>query len=398
MELLAPGGNLQKIKYAVHYGADAVYTAGKDYGLRAKSSNLTNDELAEAVDFCHANNSRIFVAVNIFAHNNDLTGLPDYLAFLQAVKVDALIISDPAIFVSAGKYASEIPIHISTQANVTSWKAAEFWSKLGARRVILARELTINEIKKFRERLPELELEMFVHGAMCISYSGRCLLSSFLNARSANKGFCTHPCRWQYHLKEESREGQFFAIEEDQRGTYILNSKDLCLLNRLSEIVKTGLNSIKIEGRMKSLYYVANVTRIYKEALLRLENGGKIDSELMNELDKVSHRPYSEAFFDKFSCSTTQFYDSSAYLRKYQFIGEIVKVQNRSISVAVRAKFKLGDKLEFIFPNRHHDFTWLVDGITDEEGNSISFSKPNTIIKLHLPQSVSEHGIIRVKK
>ncbi|MDO9577735.1 MAG: U32 family peptidase [Candidatus Cloacimonadales bacterium] len=398
MELLSPAGNLQKLLYAIHFGADAVYTAGKHFGLRAKSSNLNKNELTSAVKFCHENNRKIYITVNIFAHNQDISALPSYLTFLQEIKVDALIISDPAIFSLAQDFAPNVPIHISTQANVTSWKAAEFWKKLGAKRIILARELTISEIMEIKVKVPEVELEMFVHGAMCMSYSGRCLLSSFLNARSANQGHCTQPCRWEYRLTENSRPGENFQIEEDERGTYILNSKDLCLINRLPEIYAAGIDSIKIEGRMKSLYYVANSTRIYKEAIQFAEQNSPIPSELSEELNKISHRHYTEAFFDVFDSSQTQYHATSAYSRDYQFIGEIIENKDNDIRVAVRSKFTLGDEIEFIFPERKADFKWQVDNIADDEDNLIESTKPNTIVKIILPKIVPSNGIIRIKK
>ncbi len=399
MELLSPAGNLQKLKYAISFGANAVYTAGKDFGLRAKSENLSKTELEEAVEFCHKKNKKIYVTVNIFAHNSDLEGLPSYLKFLQKINTDAIIVSDPAVFLTARENAPELPIHISTQANVISWKSVEFWKKQGAKRIILARELTFPEIKKIREKVPDIELEMFVHGSMCISYSGRCFLSSFLNARSANSGYCTQPCRWEYQLIERSRPNEFFQIEEDKYGSYILNSKDLCLLNRLPEISKVGIDSIKIEGRMKSLYYVANVTRIYKEALQGI--GSDISSKKMKtlneELNKISHRHYTEAFFDKFDSSATQYYDSSTYIRDYQFIGEILRTENNSVFIASRAKFQLGDEIEFIFPNRKEDFLWKVNNIFNEEGVPISSTKPNTVVQIEPGQKVPSHGIIRKK-
>jgi len=313
MELLAPGGNLQKIQYAVWYGADAVYTAGKDFGLRAKSTNLSDQELREAVEFCHSHNRKIYITLNIYAHNRDIDLLPNYLKFLASLNVDAFIISDAAVFSLACEYAPSIPIHISTQANVTSWKAVEFWQKLGAKRIILARELTIHEIKEIKVKVPDIELEMFVHGAMCMSYSGRCLLSSYLNARSANQGNCTQSCRWEYHLHESSRPNEYFEISEDDRGTYIMNSKDLNLLNRLAEIKEVGIFSIKIEGRMKSLYYAANAVRVYKEALQQIDLGHSSKPVLQEELDKISHRHYSEAFFDAFDSDATQYQFFSLY-------------------------------------------------------------------------------------
>ncbi|MCF7793397.1 MAG: U32 family peptidase [Candidatus Cloacimonetes bacterium] len=397
MELLSPAGNIEKLKYAINYGAAAVYAAGRNFGLRAKSTNFSKEELIEAVDFCHSKNKKIYITVNIFAHNSDIDDLPEYLKFLQDIKVDALIISDPAVFSLAKEFAPQIPIHISTQANVTSWKSAEFWYKQGAKRIILARELTISEIREIHEKVPEVELEMFVHGAMCMSYSGRCLLSSYLNARSANQGECTQPCRWEYHLSEPSRPGEFFNISEDEQGTYLMNSKDLRLIERLLEIRQAGISSIKIEGRMKSLYYVANATRIYREALGRIEQNKSIDQELIAELDKISHRHYSEAFFDVFDSSQTQYHGDSAYIRTHQFLGNIIETSGNKIKAAMRAKFKVGDEIEIIFPNRKDDMKWIVDNILDEEDNPLEFTKPNTIIKIILPKKVPAHGILRKK-
>ena len=397
MELLSPAGSFEKLKYAVYYGADAVYTAGEQFGLRAKSINLSQKELKQAVEFCHQNNVKLYIAVNIFAHNTDIAILPKYLKFLQEISVDAIIISDPAIFSLAQNYAPLIPIHISTQANVTSWKSAEFWFKLGAKRIILARELSIYEVKKIKTEIPEIELEIFAHGAMCMSYSGRCLLSSFLNSRDANRGNCSQPCRWQYSLIEESRPGEYFPIEEDSKGTYILNSKDLCLFDKLLEIIHTGINSIKIEGRMKSLYYVANVTRTYKTAITDLKNRKKPSYNLKKELDKVSHRVYTEGFFEKFDSSFSQHYESSSYIRNYQFIGKILQQKGKTIHIEVKAKFSLNDELEIIFPEIKKDIKFKVKNIRKEDDEPLNFTKPNTIVKIDLDQKIPLHGIIRKK-
>lgn len=397
MELLSPAGNLEKLRYAINFGADAVYAAGKQFGLRAKSDNFNQPELIEAVDFCHSRYKKIYVTVNIFAHNKDISQLKKYLHFLQEIQVDALIISDPAVFSLAREFAPEIPIHISTQANVTSWKSAEFWYEQGAKRIILARELTITEIKQIHTNVPKIELEMFVHGAMCMSYSGRCLLSSFLNARSANQGECTQPCRWQYHLIESSRPREYFSLEEDENGTYILNSKDLRLIERLQEIALAGICSIKIEGRMKSLYYVANTTRTYKEALECVKAKQDIPHSLISELDKISHRHYTQAFFDEFDSLQTQYHGSSAYMRSHQFLGNIISVKGHQIEISMKAKFNLHDEIEFIFPDRNADFTWQVNNILDAENNPLEFTKPNTIIKINLPRIVPDFGILRKK-
>lgn len=395
MELLAPAGDLKKLRYAVYYGADAVYAAGNNFGLRAKSTNFSEAHLKEAVDFCHKYDRKIYITVNIFAHNSDIEQLPKYLIFLQKIGVDALIISDPGVFSLSKEFAPDVNIHISTQANVTSWSAVDFWYKLGAKRIILARELGIKEITEIKKKVPKIELEMFVHGAMCMSYSGRCLISAFLNNRSANRGLCTQPCRWEYNLIEKSRPGEFFKIEEDERGSYFFNSKDLNLIKRIPQIKKAGIDSIKIEGRMKSLYYVATVTRAYRTAI---EAGiNTVSTEIQEELKKVSHRCYSEAFFDKFDSSETQYYGSSAYIRDYQFVGEIIEVKGISAFISIKAKFCIGDEIELIFPDSKDDFKIIVKSIFNEENEMIQLTKPNTIIRLDLDKKLPEWGIVRKK-
>ncbi len=397
MELLSPAGSLQKLKYAVFYGADAVYAAGKNFGLRAKSLNLTNDELKTAVEFCHKHNKKIYITINIFAHNRHIADLPEYLRFLSEIKPDAFIISDPGIFSLAKEIAPQIPIHISTQANVTSWKAVEFWKKLGAKRIILARELTLSEIKEIREKVPDIELEMFVHGAMCMSYSGRCLLSAYLTGRDANLGDCSQPCRWKYYLMEEKRPDEFFPIEEDQYGTYFMNSKDLCLIDRLKDIKNAGVNSIKIEGRMKSVYYVANVVRTYKKALEDLKNNLPFNKTLSEELDKISHRAYTYAFIDEFNATNTQNYATSSYTRKYKVLGYVIKNEDDHLIVDVRNKFFKNDKIEIIYPEFENDMKFRVKNIIDENGASLEFTKPNTIVKIPFPYQKRKYGILRQK-
>ena len=395
MELLAPAGDINKLKYAIYYGADAVYAAGNNFGLRAKSTNFSEIHLKEAVEFCHKYNRKIYITVNIFAHNSDIEQLPNYLTFLQKIGVDALIISDPGVYSLAKEFAPDVDIHISTQANVTSWSAVDFWYKLGAKRVILARELGIKEITEIKKKVPKIELEMFVHGAMCMSYSGRCLISAFLNNRSANRGLCTQPCRWEYNLIEKSRPGEFFKIEEDERGSYFFNSKDLNLIKRMPQIRKAGIDSIKIEGRMKSLYYVATVTRAYRAAI---EAGiNTVSTETQEELNKVSHRYYSEAFFDKYDSSNTQYYGSSAYIRDYQFVGEVQKIEGTSAFISIKAKFCIGDEIEFIFPDSKDDFKIIVKNIFNKENEMVQLTKPNTIIRLDLDKRLPKWGIVRKK-
>ena len=394
MEILAPAGDWDKLRYALAYGADAVYAAGKHFGLRAKAGNLDRDELRRAVQYCHDRKKKIYITVNIFAHNEDIAELPPYVEFLRNIGVDALIISDPGVISLVRDIAPNLPIHLSTQANTTSWKSAEFWAKQGVKRIILARELSFHEIKDIIKRVPQLEFEIFIHGAMCISYSGRCLLSAFLNDRSANHGLCTQTCRWKFHLMEESRPGQFFPIEEDDRGAYILNSRDLCLYEHLPEIINTPITSLKIEGRMKSSYYVANTTRVYKTAIKLLEEGKKLSTSLKEELDKISHRQYTSGFFST-PKRETQYYESSSYIRNYQYLGEIL--ENNSFirhiegqpgeryyraTVNVKSKFSRNEEIEIVFPDYRKDMILTVDEIYSPEDELLEETKPNSNVIL----------------
>lgn len=397
MELLAPAGTLEKLKFAIIYGADAVYTATNRYGLRAKAGNLSLDELAEAVEFCHSRGKKIYVTVNIFAHNEHLEGLPEYARQLEATGIDAVIVADPGVF-QVIKEESNLAIHVSTQSNVVSWKSAQFWHNLGAERVILARELTFKEISEIKEKAPEVELEMFVHGAMCISYSGRCLLSAFFNNRSANLGLCTQPCRWRYHLVEESRPNQFFPVFEDEHGTYVMNSKDLNLVHRLDEIKTCGIESIKIEGRMKSLHYVSNVTRVYRNVLNCLESGRKIPQKFIDELDNISHRIYTEAFFDGFQDEDTQFYETSAYIRNYKFIGKVISQDSNLVKIQILNKFSVGDEIEIIFPLIDDDIVLKIEKIYSEDMKEIDFTKPNTNAYIEYSKKLPDYGLVRIKE
>ncbi len=394
MEILAPAGNIEKLKYAILYGADAVYTATSRYGLRAKAGNLTLEELKEATEFCHRLNKKIYVTVNIFAHNRHLVDLPDYLKDLERTGIDAVIVSDPGVF-QLVKENTNLAIHVSTQANIVSWKAAEFWNKLGAERVILARELTFAEITEIAEKAPQVELEMFVHGAMCIAYSGRCLLSAFFNNRSANLGECTQPCRWKYSLMEETRPNEFFPITEDEFGTYIMNSKDLNLINRLEDIYKAGVASIKIEGRMKSVHYVSNVTRVYRNVLDRIKSGKDIPERFLQELNSVSHRVYTEAFYAGFNDQDTQFYDNSAYIRDYKYIGKVLGKDGDLVKIQILNKFEVGDEIEIIFPNIEDDVILTVNNLYSEDKERISFTKPNTNAYIELQGEIPEYGLVR---
>ncbi|MBI9032006.1 U32 family peptidase [bacterium] len=394
MEILAPAGNLEKLKYALLYGADAVYTATNRFGLRAKAGNLSLEELKEATEFCHSLNKKIYVTVNIFAHNRHLVDLPEYVEDLEKIGIDAVIVSDPGVF-QVVKEHSNLAIHISTQANVVSWKSAEFWHSLGAERVILARELTFDEIVEMADKVPQVELEMFVHGAMCIAYSGRCLLSAFFNNRSANLGECTQPCRWKYFLMEETRPNEFFPITEDEFGTYIMNSKDLNLINRLTDIYKAGVASIKIEGRMKSLHYVSNVTRVYRNVLNRIQEGKDIPESFIEELNNVSHRVYTEAFYAGFNDQDTQFYENSAYIRDYKYIGKVLHKTDNLVKIQILNKFEVGDEIEIIFPDIDNDIVFTVNTLYSEDMQKITFTKPNTNAFIELQGNIPEYGLVR---
>jgi len=393
MEILSPAGSFRKLKYAVYYGADAVYTAGKTFGLRAKAGNLSNSEIIEAVTFCHAKGVRLYVTVNIFAHNRDYDKLPEYLAFLKKAKVDAVIVSDPGVFQLAIEAGLEV--HISTQANTVSWRTVKFWKDQGASRVILARELTFVETQEIREHLPDYDIEIFVHGAMCISYSGRCLLSAFFNDRSANSGSCTQVCRWEMQLVEKSRPNQQFQIEEDSRGSYILNSKDLNLIYRIPEIYSAGIASAKIEGRMKSLYYAANTARIYKAALEHAKSGTEIPEKLAMELDSVTHRVYSEGFYNGFDASKMQDFEKAQYLRTHTYIGAVLHKDKHYAKVEVKNKFVGGDILEIIFPNPDKDLTYIVNDIFNLDCEIIKAAQPNMTVLIPLEINIPEHGLIR---
>lgn len=354
-EVLAPAGDMEKLKFAIAYGADAVYLGGEHFGLRVKSNNFTLDEIREAVRYCHERNKKVYITVNIFAHNDDIEKLPAYLKALNEIGPDALLISDPGVMMLAKEHAPLIPIHISTQANNVNWKTVEFWKQFGAERVVLGRELSLPEIKEIKERT-DIELEIFVHGAMCMSYSGRCLLSNYLTGRDANRGACTHPCRWKYALVEQQRPGEYLPIEEDERGSYIMNSKDLELLPYLPELYRIGIDSFKIEGRVKTSYYVAVVSGVYREAVDCLydcpEEFEKRLPQWLKELQTVSHRQYTGGFIERKPTSEDHRYDTSAYERLYDFIA-IVKgydAEKKMVILEQRNHFKSGETLEFVPP------------------------------------------------
>ena len=397
-ELLAPAGNLEKLKVALIYGADAVYVGGKKFGLRAFGGNFSDEELKLGVEFAHSMKRKVYVTVNVFAHNEDVNELPVYLQYLDKIGVNAVLISDLGVF-SLAKELTNLELHVSTQANVTNYKTVEMWKSLGASRVVLARELSQQEIIDIKNHC-DVELEMFVHGAMCISYSGRCYLSHYLTGRDGNQGQCTHSCRWKYNLVEEKRPGEYFEVDEDEHGAYVMNSKDLCLLPCLDRVIESGVSSLKIEGRMKSVHYVAGVVKVYREAIDSYFNGDfKIRKEWLNELDEVAHRPYTTGFFVHDE-NGTEIHDTSKAKQTSTFLG-VVREFDSKHNVAIveqRGKLEVGQQIEIIQPQGQTFMQTLTD-MVDEEGNSIEAAPhAQQIIKIKLLQSVQPWSLIRTVK
>ena len=403
IELLIPASSLEVLKVAVIYGADAVYIGGEAFGLRAKAKNFTIEEMAEGVRFAHEHNVKVYVTANILAHNYDLDGAEKYFRELdEIVHPDALIISDPGLFTIAKKVVPHIDIHISTQANNTNYATFNFWHGLGAVRVVTARELSLNEIKQIRENIPEdLEIETFIHGAMCISYSGRCLLSSFMTGRDANKGACTHPCRWQYHVVEESRPGEYMPVYENERGTYIFNSKDLCMIEHIPELVNSGINSFKIEGRMKTALYVATVARTYRLAIDDYFKGEDYYRSRMSfykeEIAKCTYRKYTTGFFFGKPDSEAQIYDNNTYIKEYTYLG-IVDIENGECTINQRNKFLVGEEIEIMKPDGTNVMT-KVESIRDEFFHEMD-SAPHPKQKLYIKLSTmpEKYDILRRKE
>lgn len=373
-ELLIPAGSLEVLKVAVLYGADAVYIGGEAFGLRAKAKNFTNEEIREGIEFAHSHGAKVYVTANILAHNEDLAGVETYFQELKKIGPDALIISDPGVFSVAKQICPEIEIHISTQANNTNYGTYLFWWQQGAKRVVSARELSLKEIREIRDRIPEeMEIESFIHGAMCISYSGRCLLSNFMTGRDANQGACTHPCRWKYHLMEESRPGEYFPVEENERGTFIFNSKDLCMIEHIPEMMEAGIDSFKIEGRMKTVLYVATVARAYRQAIDAWnrdpEEYRKNLSWYREEIGKCTNRDFTTGFYFGKPGTDAQIYDNNTYVTNYTYLGRVDSVDACGrCRLEQKNKFSVGETLELMKPDGRN-LSVVVKGIWDEEGN-----------------------------
>ena len=397
-ELLAPAGTMEKLQMALAYGADAAYLGGVQFGLRAFGGNFANEEIRAAVQLAHGAGKKVYVTVNVFPHNDDLVSLPDYLRFLAEVGADAVLVADLGVFMLVREAAPTLPVHISTQANNVNWRTVRAWQELGAERVVLARELSREEIREIRCHT-SVELELFVHGAMCISYSGRCLLSSYFTGRDANRGACAQSCRWKYALVEMSRPGEYYPIAEDERGTYIMNSKDLCLLPHLDEVVRCGIDSLKIEGRMKSVHYVASVVKAYRMALDACLSGNpyEVREEWRAELEKVSHRAYTTGFFFGKTTGADQIYGSSSYEQTSDFVG-LVRAYDPVTQIATveqRNNMKLGQEIE-VFQPVGAPFRQNLSEMWDEEGQEIAAAPhPQQIVRMRMTQEVAANSILR---
>ncbi len=400
-ELLAPAGDLEKLKTAVMYGADAVYFGGESFSLRKGAGNFTLDEMKEGVQFAHDHGVKCHMALNIFAHNEDVTPLLEYLESIKDLGIDAFIAADPGVIDMIWEVIPNAEIHLSTQANMTNYRTANFWYNRGVRRLVLARELTIEEVKEIRKNIPEdMEMETFVHGAMCISYSGRCLLSNFMIERDANRGMCAHPCRWKYALVEQQRPGEFYPVEEDNRGTYILNSKDLCLIEHLPELIESGISSFKIEGRMKSVFYVATIVAAYRKAIdsyFADPSTYEFKEEWMVELCKASHREFTTGFYFHKPTNHDQNYQTSDYTREYSFIGMVKDYDPETglATVEQRNKMVVGDKIEIFGPDTDF-FEQELKEMYDEEGNPVeSAPHPQQILKIKMNKPTKPFYMLR---
>ena len=398
-ELLAPAGNMEKLHMALLYGADAVYLGGKMFGLRAFASNFSLAEMDEAVAFAHSLHKKVYVTVNIFAHNEDINNLPDYLRNLQAIGVDALLISDFGVWSVAREIIPEMPLHVSTQANTTNWAAVKAWENLGASRVVLARELSFTEMKEIGNKT-EVELEAFVHGAMCISYSGRCWLSSYLTGRDGNRGACAQVCRWEFSLTEKNRPGEVYDVAGDDQGTYIMNSKDLCLLPYLPQLMEAGICSFKIEGRMKSAHYAASVVSVYRRAIdacWRDPQHYTVKQEWLDELEKVSHRPYTTGFALGKPDATAQVYTTSSYLQTHEFVGLVRDWDNGRLTVEQRNHMKEGETLEVFCPDGSLR-TLVLKEMRNQDGEPIVAAQhPQMVFTCRAAESIPESSILRRK-
>ena len=394
IELLAPAGDMERLEMAVAYGADAVYLAGNTFGMRSFAGNFSPEELKTAVELCRSNNVRVHVTCNTMPRNDEIARLPEWLEYLNELKVNAIIMADVGVLSLAKKYAPDVECHISTQASIVNYQSATAWHDLGAKRVILARELNLDEIREIRAKAPkELEMEVFAHGAMCVSYSGRCLLSNYMTGRDSNRGACAQPCRYQYALMEEKRPGEYFPIYESNGQTYIMNSNDMCMIDHVGELMDIGLDSLKLEGRAKSAYYAAIVTGAYRHAIDAHAAGISLDPVWRDEVEHISHRHYSTGFFYG---QPGQYTENSRYIRDWQIVAKVLSCDSEGNAVlTLNNKFRVGDQLELVGPDvRPQPLT--VDALWDEENNALDeVRKPQMVFRMKLPQAVPPLSLLR---
>lgn len=403
VELLAPAGNYEKMEMAFHYGADAVFLGGKIFNLRAGSHNFSNEELEKAANYAHDLGKKVYVALNIIPHNEDLEVLPEYVRFLDKIGVDGVIVADLGVF-QIVKENSNIPISVSTQASNTNWRSVKIWKDMGAKRVVLAREISLENIKEIRAKVPDIELEVFVHGAMCMSISGRCLLSNYLTGRDANRGDCAQPCRWRYSLMEEKRPGQYMPVFEDEHGTFIFSSKDLCTIDIIDQILDAGVDSLKIEGRMKGIYYVANAVKAYREAIDKYNAGEYVfDENWLKELESTSHRLYTKGFyFGNPGIDGQNYNDRNSYSQTHQLVAKVIeKVSSDEYILDIRNRVESGEVLEVVTPNtKAIEFTLPKMILIDKRGHESEtlFANPNSIVRIKTNIKMEVLDMIRIVK
>lgn len=404
VELLAPAGDLDKLKMAIMYGADAVYLGGEAFGLRKSSKNFSLEEIKEGVEYAHERGKNVYVTLNIVPHDEDLIGLEEYIKYLYDINVDAVIVADPGMFSIVKRTVPDLPIHISTQASVTNYETMMFWYSLGVRRIVLARELSFEEIKNITKRIPEdLEIEAFVHGSMCMSYSGRCLMSNYMTDRDANRGDCSQPCRYRYHVVEEKRPGEYFPIIENDEGSFIFNSKDLCMIEYIERLVEAGITSFKIEGRVKSSYYVATIIRAYRIALdeyLKDPVNYVYNPEWLDELRKVSHRDFTTGFYLGKTDKDSQVYASSSYVRGFDFVGMVLDYDSASgiATIEQRNRIFVGDEIEIFGPSKEY-FTQVIEKMWNHKGEEIEVAPhAQQIISIKLKKDIEKYYLIRKRK
>lgn len=400
VELLAPVGNMEKFKMAIHYGADAVFLGGKMFNLRAGSNNLSDEELEYAVNYAHERGKKVYVTLNVIPHNDELELLPDYVKYLDKIGVDGVIVADLGVF-QIVKENSNLSISISTQASNTNWRSVKMWKDLGARRVVLAREISLENIAEIRAKVPDIELEVFVHGAMCMSISGRCLLSNYMTGRDANRGDCAQSCRWKYNLVEETRPGEYMPVFEDEHGTYIFNSKDLCTIEFIDKILDLGVDSLKIEGRMKGIYYVANAVKVYRDAIDCYYSGNyKYNPKWLEELQSVSHRSYTSGFYmGKAGVDAQNYNDRNSYSQSHQLVAKVEKkLSNNEYILAIRNKLYAGEKLEVVSPGmniRELELPKMTLIEREKEVGEVDSANPNSFVKVKIDMELNELDMLR---